>query len=821
MLTPKQLRLFSQAFSAILNHNYPQSGGNLAYTTCFSLEIIQELCNPSRFSVPGWEIYGITNYSEGQLITADKAVELREDKQGCILLLIDLTSAGAGLDGIYSAGREIKEADLFKKLISEAKKQLNYSLRELAEVAVKVATKIGNFNIITPWSEFNFYSQCTPENIGELIADLGLWCIAKIRNKDDLSNSARLVEKLLLVSGGVNNPAIRVASIILNNQEQEQQLEQFLRDNLGKNWRSIVLELKSYPQLWLNEINPSIFDTNNLQEIKLVAWSKNNKPYKWSGLKLGEDNRLVAIINPNPKTAKERTNIEVRWTTIPDDLPKGSLEYEVKVVSGEEVLASKNLAHSGPQIQKCKFTVEDFQDLEENDKFDANIIIRTLGIDQGNREIETEDFILEFGEPETTITSGIGVKVRSLVEAACKIKDQDIFLDYCDRPYPEDKKGLINFRGENIRARLFHPPLLKAVEQNWLQHKGSIGRWRIQIRTDGSYVGEPEFIPMAADFLETSLEQRLITASRLFCELAIKTEDCSGLIGFIYSGSHNRVDDYINSWIAALEIETTYLSLAHTLEIQSLSGKTLGLIVLPSHPLRVAWHSAYDILVQFCVYTHGGQISTLEKTLPYLDSSHFPAFLPGLNSGETFIFGDNLGFHTVAMVPSTDPEPKIAIAQMAKTLSRDTETITPSIGETTSSALGTEISKYTRLHPNYHNYKVQVIKGGDGMTVTKALGTTFNHFDHQFGYNLNLYSANKTTIVGKFLTDTTSKRRTGAGAISSEDRWLTQSYYPQGNQIPYPKLRWSKHHGDPQQPAHLSISFDSFDQLFGSQAAPF
>ncbi len=38
------------------------------------------------------------------------------------------------------------------------------------------------------------------------------------------------------------------------------------------------------------------------------------------------------------------------------------------------------------------------------------------------------------------------------------------------------------------------------------------------------------------------------------------------------------------------------LALAHTIEVQNPAGRTTGLVVLPSHPLRVAWQSAYDEL---------------------------------------------------------------------------------------------------------------------------------------------------------------------------------------------------------------------------------
>ena len=56
------------------------------------------------FAVPGWNLAAVVDTPGRRRITADQAVEQREDKGDAALLLIDRERAGAGLDGIYSAG---------------------------------------------------------------------------------------------------------------------------------------------------------------------------------------------------------------------------------------------------------------------------------------------------------------------------------------------------------------------------------------------------------------------------------------------------------------------------------------------------------------------------------------------------------------------------------------------------------------------------------------------------------------------------------------------------------------------------------------------
>jgi DNA phosphorothioation-dependent restriction protein DptH len=75
-----------------------------------------------------WEVYAVSDQSEANTITVDRAVELREEKGKALILLIDPIRAGAGRDGIFSAGREIRAQALFETAI------------ELAEIPLRCAT---------------------------------------------------------------------------------------------------------------------------------------------------------------------------------------------------------------------------------------------------------------------------------------------------------------------------------------------------------------------------------------------------------------------------------------------------------------------------------------------------------------------------------------------------------------------------------------------------------------------------------------------------------------------------------------------------------
>ena len=159
------------------------------------------------------------------------------------------------------------------------------------------------------------------------------------------------------------------------------------------------------------------------------------------------------------------------------------------------------------------------------------------------------------------------------------------------------------------------------------------------------------------------------------------------------------VKEYLLAWAALLDGADPHFALANTVEVQSLSGRTIGLIVLPSHPLRMAWHAAYDNLVFHAAFDQGMDARAIIKEFSGLDGAMFPAFLPGLEHESSFIFADMLGFHAVGMVPDTSTEPKAAVAILARALGgSEMADTTPTVGEQSTKVLGGEIIKYLDCH---------------------------------------------------------------------------------------------------------------------------
>lgn len=836
MLSKMQTEIIAKAFKTILGN---PSEGTIAYVRFFSQLLVREIASSPDFNISGWKHYGVIDQSDidKHLISSDYAVEIRETKKDAVLLLVDIKTAGAGMDGIYSAAREIGEEDFFGIANKEAGKLIPHGFNDFCKIAIKKARKIGRQNTISPWRIFEFYtSSNNPFSIGSALTILGLWPVQFDVKPDihDIDKSIILVERLLLRLGSNKTAESRVAGLMLtgSTKEQKDDLIKFVRESDNLTLTDSIKKLSDKQHLWLNNLKPGVFDQKNLQSIEIVPWrGKNNKPAAWTGLSIDGSNRLMFILDPKESSGRKQSKLEVRWNGLPDELQKGAAEYSVAIISGEEELAEKKISHTGKNPQKCAFTIDDFE-LEESAKFEAVVRVKALGTD--GIEDQTEDFLLLFGDSPGKIGSSSGTRVRALVEGAISIDKKEDFVSACsnNQNFGRDSKGFINFRFQNKNARVYCPPLLQKIEEDWMDNKGMIGRWEVPVRTDGSLASKIKFIPIISP-TPGQVAERLYKASSELCQYAIKGQ---GLLGIIH-GFNKSVEEYINAWLAAIDISNPNLALVNTLEVKSLSGNTIGLIVLPNHPLRLAWHHAYDQLLIYFRYEENIGFKKIQEICDSIDGSHFPAFLPGLAAGESFVFGDTLGFYTVAMVSEKDREPKASIAILAKTLSNGKEDIAPSIGQTTSEILAKEISRYMLLHPSYKIIHLHALRPGDGMTIGRSMGTALEMRDKalqeseetedinskcEIGYVLELYpSEHKGGITGKFFSSIAERKRTGSGYLP-EDGWILEDYNRNGY-ITLPRLSWAKReYPEPRNPTHLSVAFDTFDsQVISSPLSQF
>jgi DNA phosphorothioation-dependent restriction protein DptH len=169
-------------------------------------------------------------------------VEWREDKAEAVLLLVDTANAGAGMDGIYSAAREIVEAELFAKAKLLAREKLPHGSKGFADKALSKARRLARNKALSPVARVRL-SVPRKQRPGKSRRGLaGDRPVAGGRGRkpddEDLEKSARLVERLLARQGNRQSAEARAAGLHLPAADAavERELAEFLRtaDSLSR-----------------------------------------------------------------------------------------------------------------------------------------------------------------------------------------------------------------------------------------------------------------------------------------------------------------------------------------------------------------------------------------------------------------------------------------------------------------------------------------------------------------------------------------------------------------------------------------------------------
>ena len=473
--------------------------------------------------------------------------------------------------------------------------------------------------------------------------------------------------------------------------------------------------------------------------------------------------------------------------------------------------------------------------LNDDALISAKAVVSVLGTDNVEPQ-ESDEFQIRFGPVEGPDPPGVGKKFRTLSEGLIEVEDREIVTTIAsstDR-LPVDAKGFLSLRTSKRGKsyRVYSASLIREVEQQWSAHGGAIGRWRVRLQASGARTHAAEFVPFdtPADPATLALWERTGAASRRLAERFAQSSGCGQIYDQTAKTFDTVIKEYLLAWAALLHEGEPKLALANTVEVQSLSSRTIGLIVLPSHPLRVAWHVAYDNLVIHAAFEQRLSPKDIRDEFSVLDGAMFPAFLPGLEPGRTFVFADTLGFHSVGMVADNDKEPKASIALLARALSEtESADMVPTVGRQSAQILGQEILKYLECHNGSRFLQIHALRAGDGLTVARSLGHVQKRYRQVEeieteddkpqatpAFVLELYPSDEQRVIaGRFIAEAREKRRSGAGVLAEEDRWMLESLSLPGG-MSLPRLRWARKEKEPKSAAHLAVAFDTFESQVAS-----
>ena len=323
MIGPRHVELLADALAELLQTPAP---GDVAFLRCLPSSLVDALIDAPGLSVAGWTVSAVVDTPGPRRITADQAVEQREEKADPVLFLIDPLRAGAGLDGIYSAAREIGEGELFDRAQDRARRKL-WGMRDFLRAAQRRAERLGRRHRLTPWQVFDFLVAVAQEGSGAAIAKLGLWPIAndKVPEDSELDLAAALSERLLFAQDG-HSIDDRTCVLLLYDPsgEKGRALERFLREVAGRSPLQATAALVRHPDLWLGPLQPR-FSGEALRTIRLVSWR--GPRGRWPGGRGCESRTRPAASPSSFSTARRRPRIRhaLRYAGPPSPscLPRG------------------------------------------------------------------------------------------------------------------------------------------------------------------------------------------------------------------------------------------------------------------------------------------------------------------------------------------------------------------------------------------------------------------------------------------------------------------------------------------------------------------
>ncbi|TVR66283.1 MAG: hypothetical protein EA420_01905 [Candidatus Competibacteraceae bacterium] len=258
MLSEKAIALLARAFIQLLGK---PASGSMAYVRCLPPDATRALAAVPSFKVPGWQTAAVVETAEPEKrwITADQAVAWRNDKREAALLLIDATAAGPGMDGIYSAAREIGERELFDVAHRLAHDALPYGCKLFVKKALTKARQVGHQRHLAPWRVFTYLCRATHslDAVGTALPEIGLWPVAMSDrpNEKDLDKAALLADKIFPTQGARLTPEQRVSALNLNDPEAERQLIQRLRATERLPRLEALADLARESDFWINRLS--------------------------------------------------------------------------------------------------------------------------------------------------------------------------------------------------------------------------------------------------------------------------------------------------------------------------------------------------------------------------------------------------------------------------------------------------------------------------------------------------------------------------------------------------------------------------------------
>ena len=231
----------------------------------------------------------------------------------------------------------------------------------------------------------------------------------------------------------------------------------------------------------------------------------------------------------------------------------------------------------------------------------------------------------------------------------------------------------------------------------------------------------PLAIPAAlADWRQKLLSRIASHTPRDLVEVLSWDEDLRGQVRGYVQRYRRALDNADEATRAALLAMDTL-----TVRVGTSAEEVEGLVLLPTHPLRLAWVAAHDQLLR----AWADEVATAGKTkaervrridikmVSRLSPANLPFIAIGVD-GSAFLYAEELTYGAALYLPATITEPQSAsdVICAAIDVARDNADLAA-----TAEALRDRIRSYRNAHPGTGTLRIMAINPGSGGVVRRAL----------------------------------------------------------------------------------------------------
>ncbi|MFI6500295.1 ATP-binding protein [Nonomuraea typhae] len=670
-------------------------------------------------------------------IEVDHAVELRNRKQRPLLLLIP-EGTGHAASSLDNSFEPLPLIDLLR--MASDRLEADLAAAPGATIVTELKRVLGRARQIEPWARFlgDVKNDPTANTIGEHLWQVGL---VPDLGGESLESRLRRNHKAVAAIARPLRTTARVADRLINAELKDEPVRESLLafferdvDSLSDNTKWARELGQRYPGRLTFEQWPMVeLQQAALSALTVVSFRRDNDlADPQCKLRLGDDGQLYCDVAPDhPGT------VVVKWSTQPSKVTSVA-SWRVEVLPPEDFRLPDTIPIATTKVKGEKRTARLRVDVTEDDLAAGTLFVaRVQALDADGNELtlhdeslacaDSDQFVVQLREhvPErgarkTGAASLAEAVLRVAVESGGDLSEDAPSWDVAGKAFG------VRIGGRRIVFVRVSHVIVDLQRQMTDSLADALAFESI------SPVGEP-IDPADAVRISLSLPPALSERRRRLFSAMAERHPRDAVETLAWDDElRGQVRAYLQAYRRALDSASDDRTRADLLAMDTLSirvgtaaGEVHGIVLLPTHPLRLAWVAAHDELLR----KWAGEVAQLgasktqraesvDLSLASCLSAANTPFTVIDREGNAFAYSEELTHGAALYLPPGDAEPQASSEAVCAAI----DVVRDSAGmSAVSGALSDRLCSYRTSHPGIGVLRLMAVNPGSGALLRRAL----------------------------------------------------------------------------------------------------